>query len=414
MDSLGRDPILLHATSSHPRTGDNRRILYLSVQDPHTPINGTGRRLHAFVRFLSERFDVDLVYMQGSGAPPMPDVARRFSGGLPTVRTKTTAPFSPQGYFLFSPALFHAATELAKANDYDLIVADYGMCGLYGLLLARRFNVPLLYSSHNVEYRSSLDKSKSDVRRLPLAAYLFAVERLVAKRADIVIATTDSDAARYRMWRPQKPVLAIPQGIDERVFNASYTHSTNSVKRILFCGNFAVPFNRDVIRVVERQILPQLVQQWPNVVFEFIGAGATTQVRDPRMHFLGFMDDYPAHLKAADVVISPMLRGQGFPTKIIEALACGKPTVATEIGARGIPSTFQNLHVCRVEHFAEVIRRLLSENRPVNTDDVEEIQSRYSWDALLQPLPPALDGIWSRKSGNFGSDRLSIRHARLS
>ena len=109
-----------------------------------------------------------------------------------------------------------------------------------------------------------------------------------------------------------------------------------------------------------------------------------------------------------------MLRGQGFPTKIIEALACGKPTVATEIGARGIPTTFRNLHVCDVEHFAEVIRQVLSENCPVNTDDAEEVRSRYSWDTLLQPLPPALEGIWSRKSGHFRSDGLSIKHARLS
>jgi glycosyltransferase involved in cell wall biosynthesis len=160
---------------------------------------------------------------------------------------------------------------------------------------------------------------------------------------------------------------------------------------------------------VERQILPELIKQWPNVIFEFVGAGAPQRTFDPRMRFLGFIDDYPAHLKAADVVISPMLRGEGFPTKIIEALACGKPTVTTMIGARGIPRSFQNLHVCRVEQFAQVIGRLLAEKRGLKPNDAE-IRSRYSWDALLQPLPSALEEIWNRKT----SDSLSIRHARLS
>jgi glycosyltransferase involved in cell wall biosynthesis len=41
---------------------------------------------------------------------------------------------------------------------------------------------------------------------------------------------------------------------------------------------------------------------------------------------------------AAGVVISPMLQGWGFPTKIVEALACGKVTITTPAGARALES----------------------------------------------------------------------------
>lgn len=376
------------------RSRSSRKILYLTVHDPHTPLSGAGVRSHAFVRYLSEHFTVDLVYMEGSGQAPL-------AGGLgvvnalPAVRSTTEIPFTRRGYFLFSRAFLAAARKYLSTESYDAVLCDYGLCGIYGLRLRREFNVPIVYSSHNVEYLGYLDKAVGDVRRLPLALYVYAVEKAIAEHADIVVSITDQEKSHYRRWRAEKPMIVIPQGIDENVFNTNYTPVINARKTILFCGNFTIPFNMDVVRMVQQKILPKVREKRPDVLFSFIGA-APPAIVDPNMEFLGFVKDYPSHLKAADVVISPMLRGHGFPTKIIEALACGKPTVATAVGARGVPS-FASLHVKDVDDFAETILQILSEDHPVESDQFAEIRDTFGWDALVGRLHDQLDLLWGKR-----------------
>jgi glycosyltransferase involved in cell wall biosynthesis len=52
------------------------------------------------------------------------------------------------------------------------------------------------------------------------------------------------------------------------------------------------------------------------------------------VHFLGWREDVPDVIRAADVMVLPSL-DEGLPIAILEAMACGRPVVATPVG--GVP-----------------------------------------------------------------------------
>jgi glycosyltransferase involved in cell wall biosynthesis len=59
-----------------------------------------------------------------------------------------------------------------------------------------------------------------------------------------------------------------------------------------------------------------------------------------RIHFLGHIDDVPGFLHQMDIITLPTWdrwRREGCPVALLEAMACGKPCIATDIpGARDI------------------------------------------------------------------------------
>lgn len=371
---------------------DNKvKILYVSLHDPHVPLTGTGARVGAFVNQLALRHHVDLVYLDGSGQPPSAKLSAHYANSVTGVASKTCIPYNQRGYFLFSPALYRAAAERLERERYDYIICDYGLSAIYGLLLSRRFRTPFIYSSHNIEYRANLGKARVDPRRIPLALYMYAAEKMAVKQARRVIAITPADADDYARWIPRDRMMVIPQGFDEREFNPWYEPPRNARKTILFCGNFRIPMNRDVVRTVMDHILQPVLAKHPDALFRFVGAYPPADVRHPNVELTGFLEDYPAALKSADVVISPMLQGYGFPTKIVEALACGKPTVTTPVGGRALEKDYRILRFAEIPAFAAEINNALAEGQPVTDVDHDKVRTRYAWNAIVGRLADWID-----------------------
>jgi len=181
-------------------------------------------------------------------------------------------------------------------------------------------------------------------------------------------------------------MVVIPQGFDEKIFNPFYDPPNNSPKIVLFCGNYNIQFNRDVVDTVMEFILDKVLSVCPNTKFYFLGANPPKNINHPNVEFTGFVEDYPAYLKKADVVISPMRGGWGSPTKIFEALACGKTIIATPIGARSLERDYETLHVCEVAEFPEMICKALRSDKSLNAMDFEKLSHSYAWRSNLQRL----------------------------
>jgi glycosyltransferase involved in cell wall biosynthesis len=370
-----------------------KSLLYLSVYDPHVPLTGSGARGAEFVNNLARRFNLDLIYIDGSGQPPIAELSEKYASRITGVRSKVCINFSRIDYFLFSIALYKEALRLLNKQKYDFLICDYGLSATYGLLLGKKFHLPLVYISHNVEYLTYLQKARTDKRRLLLLPHLYYVEKQAVRKSAVLVAITGDDALHYTRWTNRDKMIIIPQCFEESIFNPFYEAPENNPKIVLFCGNYNIQFNRDAVNAVMERVLDKVLSVCPDTIFRFMGANPPKNIKHPNVEFTGFVTDYPAHLKQADVVISPMLQGGGFPTKMIEALACGKTIVATPVGARGIERDYQSLHICGLERFPDMICKALKSRSTATVEDFEKLKSRYAWKSNIDKLADRLESL---------------------
>ena len=153
-----------------------------------------------------------------------------------------------------------------------------------------------------------------------------------------------------RAVRPDCRVVAIPNGIDTRVYRpAPVNWDTHQQLRrsashvVLITGHVSdVKGYPTFLRAAAR-----IARELPNCLFLALGGETTGPgplarfkslagelgIRD-RVSFLGFRSDVADVLRAADIVVLPSL-DEGLPLAVLEAMACAKPVVATPVG--GVP-----------------------------------------------------------------------------
>ena len=365
-----------------------KKLLYLAVCDPDLQVTGATVRMGAFVTHLRRFYDVTLVNMAGSGHRVEPEIENRFydRNNRLGVTRRVRVKFSQAGYFLISPTLYRETDNLLKAGSFDFLLADYGLAAVYGKLFASRYRIPLIYSSHNVEYRMYLDLSKFDLRRRLLVPYVYWAERAACRAAKLVVTISEKDCVEYTKWIPRERIEVIPQGFEPGSCNPFYEAPPRSPEIVVFIGSFRSETNRQAARHIVKQILPQVHQARPDTTFQLIGADPPEDLKGPNVECTGFVDDLAPYLRRANLVIAPMRFAHGMATKIILALAFGKPILATPEGVGAISREYRQLVVAPLGSFPAKIVELLATHPAVDTAEFRALCAEFAWPNLMDRL----------------------------
>ena len=372
------------------------KVLFLAHVDVSRPFNGTSTRSRQFLKALAQHFEVHLVYMDSPEGGPQAALPADPPANLASV---TAVPPSGIGYAVFDRR-FHAVASATMARiGCAVILADFEKAGLYGALLARRYGAKLIYSTHDVEYARYLSLARRDWRRGVLAPYVYATERFAASAADHVICITPEDLDRFARWVPRAQLSLLPGGFDPAVFNPIGAAAALP-PTIVFVGNLTYPPNREAVEVTSQRIIGPVLDAFPQSRFRFIGVHHPgLQQTEPRAEFTGFVGDVSREIKAARLVIVPVLRGAGMRIKTIEALACGKQVVATEKGADGIDRRrTTRLRVVPLAAFADTVIDELRHGRADDPTDFPFLAETYATDAVLGRLVALVERV-ARRSG---------------
>lgn len=107
-----------------------------------------------------------------------------------------------------------------------------------------------------------------------------------------------------------------------------------------FFGAYDWQANVDAVIYFVNDILPLIVQKMPQVRFVLAGRAAPKRIRalahHPHIEFVGEVDDMFEIAQRVAVIVVPLRIGAGTRLKILEAMAWGKPIVATTIGVEGV------------------------------------------------------------------------------
>jgi glycosyltransferase involved in cell wall biosynthesis len=121
-----------------------------------------------------------------------------------------------------------------------------------------------------------------------------------------------------------------------------------------------------------------------------------------RVHFLGWRADVAQVLQAADVMVLPS-RAEGLPLAILEAMACGKPVVATRIN--GVPEAVIDgrtgilVESGDEEAIAGAILRLLDQPglaRTMGDEARRVVEQHFSIDRFVRQVEDLYDDILAR------------------
>ena len=213
----------------------------------------------------------------------------------------------------------------------DLLVLDHAQAAAG--LPADDPGIPLIYLAHNVEhrlYRDAAQRSRGPLRALNRreARRIGELERDLATRAREVWALTEADGrelegiatgpVRVFALPPTTGAAASPQPRHDVVMLGTWTWAANEAGLRWFMDEVQPLLGADTTVAVAGRGAAPIAGDRPNVICA------------------GFVEDPAAFLGSGRVVVIPAVAGEGIQVKTLDAIAAGRPTVATTLALRGI------------------------------------------------------------------------------
>ncbi len=299
----------------------------------------------------------------------------------------------------YLPAFRDELVAAWTAELPDAVHSHFWMSGWVTLTAAREVGVPMLHTFHALGAEKRRHQGHCDTSP-PMRE---EVERVIACEADLIVATTRAEARTLRaMGAAEDRVRVVPCGVDLSRFSTEVPGVLRPTGR---------PRIVVASRLVARKGIAEVIRALPSVPgAELVVAGGPPAglvtddpegVRlaevarevgvDDRVEFLGAVsrDDMPALLRSADVVACcPWY--EPFGLVAVEAMACGVPVVATQVG--GLAETVADgvtgllVEPRNPSAIAAALDRILSDpaTRRRMAERALQRARRYGWDGVAE------------------------------
>ncbi len=234
---------------------------------------------------------------------------------------------------------FLRIVRILRAERPDLVHTHAAKAGTLGRLAAAFLGVPVrIHTYHGHVFHGYFGQLQ--------ARMWLAIERTLNKitTRTVVISESQMDelVKKYNVVSPQK-VCVVRNGYDLSLFgSASYVRQARELRRAFGFddSHFVVLWAGRLVPIKNVDLLAQIVREamrLANLRFLIVGDGADRKKLETltagclNIHIAGWRKGMPELWAAADAGLVTS-RNEGTPSALIEAMASGKPFVATNVG----------------------------------------------------------------------------------
>lgn len=363
------------------------RLLVLNERDIDNPLAG-GAEVHfveIFSRLAARGFPVTLICAGFPGG-----AERTTSRGIEIVRVGNRYTFYARG-----PATFRRLERTLTGPG--LLIEDLNKLPFYGPLYAR---IPILAIVHHLFGTTAFRQAN-----LPVAAVTYLSELGIPaayRRVPMVAVSPSTRADLIARGVAAERITMIPNGLDHELYSPS---PTPPPRTILSLGRVE-PYKRVDIAITA---MAKVVKAVPDAHLLIVGRGealASLELQVARLgltgvvQFRGFVseEEKVALYRGSRVFVNPSEK-EGWGLTVLEANACGVPSVASDVpglrdsvrhGETGVLVPYGDVDAC-----AAALERVL-------TDDATWARLRegalrwaahYTWDAVTDQMQAVIEDV---------------------
>jgi len=296
---------------------------------------------------------------------------------------------------LFLPKTVQQLSRLVSQEKIRLIHGNASRCSLYAGLAARLSHVPLLWHVRITDREPLLD-------------------RFLAFLSTKIVTNSQAVAGRFEFISKPNQVTVVHNGVDTNAFTPEVDGSEvrkelgieEKQKVVTILGRLdAWKGHRFFLRAAQ-----QIVKRVDQVTFLVVGDGDLKKelqeyavklgIADS-VNFCGYREDIPKIIAATDVLVLASLR-ESFGRVIIEAMAMGKPVVATNGG--GVPEIIRSDHTGILVEFAnpdaisEAVVRLLNDeklSKRIGQAGLKRVQEKFTMEKHVHEIQRVYESVLS-------------------
>jgi glycosyltransferase involved in cell wall biosynthesis len=328
------------------------KILLVTSDFPFEEIKHSGGQLtFNWFKHLSRSHEVSLLsFIREEEEPFLPD-ARRYFKEVRTVPARRgwrsrllripllfTRPYPVVA--THSPELSSHLREMLSETSFDLVQFEYFHMGQYAALVPE--SIPRVLVLQDVV----TPVLRQQVRIAPgLKKYYYyrehelsgKFEKLYASRAGNIFTLSPKDKIVVESWGIGVNCYVLPVLLNERLFQIRA--NDNQPGNIIFLGAMHRLANQDAARRLKQDILPLVSKKLPGVRCFIVGHHPPLWIKkmsSENFIVTGAVERIEPYLSRASILVAPLRVAGGIIIKILQAMAAGRPVLASRVANAGI------------------------------------------------------------------------------
>jgi sugar transferase (PEP-CTERM/EpsH1 system associated) len=312
-----------------------------------------------------------------------------------------------QSVYSWNPLLAQKLAELVEGKNshprFDVAHVEHLRGVRFGLFLKQKANLPIVWDSVDCISYLFRQSAKSNPKLLSRLLNRFDLPRTVTYEREVVhkfsrvLVTSVIDRQAFIDLQPHGGPLpridVIPQGVDQEYFQP--VNLEREPETIVLSGKMSYHANvRMVLHLVE-EIMPKVWEQRPQVNVWVVGKDPSSKIlkltRDKRIIVTGAVGDLRPYLQKASVAVAPVCYGAGIQNKVLEAMACATPVIASPaaVSALQVKAGVDVMIASNPEEFSNMILKILQDpiqaNR-IGQAGLEYVQKNHQWMEIVNRL----------------------------